>query len=393
MTQPPQFWLCPDQVFDGSTLRPGLAVGVTGGVVVALEPTSALPADAVRHRVSGVVTPGFVDLQVNGGGDALVNHDPSVACMQTIAAAHRRFGTVALLPTLITDRPDKMDAATDAAIAAKGIDGVIGIHLEGPHISLPRRGAHAAEFIRPLDQRTIANLRRLRGAGVAVMLTVAPEAVAKGQIAALAALGVVVSLGHSDCDADAVKAALAEGARCFTHLYNAMSPMLNRSPGVTGAAINSAAHAGFICDGYHVADDMLALAIRARPVADRMFLVSDAMPTVGGSDHFALYGEVVRLVEGRLVNADLSLAGAHTTMAASLSRLIRVVGVDPAAALRMAVSVPAELIGAVGCAGLLGRRLQDVLVLGEDWMPTGILAEAVATISAPPRGGGGKLGS
>jgi N-acetylglucosamine-6-phosphate deacetylase len=377
MTQFPQVWLCPDQVFDGKTLQTGMAVGVAGGAVVALERVDALPADAVKRRVSGVVTPGFVDLQVNGGGDAMLNHDQSQASMQTIAAAHRRFGTVALLPTLITDKPEKMDRATDGAIAAKGSDGIIGIHIEGPHISIPRRGAHAAEFIRPLDPRTITNVTRLRDAGVAVMLTLAPEAVAKGQIAALAAMGVVVSIGHSDADADAVKAALGEGARCFTHLYNAMSPMLNRSPGVTGAAINSTAHAGFICDGYHVADDMLALAIRARPVADRMFLVSDAMSTVGGSDHFTLYGEVVRLVEGRLVNADLSLAGAHTTMAQCLSRLIRVVGVAPQAALRMATSVPAELMGATDCAGLLGRRVQDVLVLGADWMPKGTLAEIV----------------
>ena len=386
MTHPaPQRWLCPDQVFDGKTLRKGMAVGIADGRVVALEPAGGLAGAAPLQKLGGVVTPGFVDLQVNGGGDALLNHDPSVAGMQTIAAAHRRFGTVALLPTLITDRPEMMDAATDAAIAAKGADGILGIHIEGPHISLPRRGAHAAEFIRPLDQRTITNVARLRDAGVAVMLTVAPEAVANGQIAALAALGVVVSIGHSDSDADAVNAALNEGARCFTHLFNAMSPMLNRAPGVTGAAINSTAHAGFICDGIHVADDMLALAIRARPVADRMFLVSDAMPTVGGSDHFTLYGEVVRLIDGRLVNADLSLAGAHTTMAQGLSRLIRVVGVPPQAALRMAVSVPAELIGAMDCVGLLGRRLQDVLVLGADWLPSGTLAEVADTLSPPPR--------
>ena len=386
MTHPaPQRWLCPDQVFDGKTLCNGLAVGIAEGRVVALEPASGLTLNAPLQRLAGVVTPGFVDLQVNGGGDALLNNDPSVAAMQTIAAAHRRFGTVALLPTLITDRPEKLDAATDAAIAAKAAEGIIGIHIEGPHISMPRRGAHAAEFIRPLDQRTLSNLRRLRGAGVAVMLTVAPEAVVKGQIAALAALGVVVSLGHSDSDADAVKAALDEGARCFTHLFNAMSPMLNRAPGVTGACINSIGYAGFICDGIHVADEMLALAIRARPVPDRMFLVSDAMSTVGGSDHFTLYGEVVRLIDGRLVNADLSLAGAHTTMAQSLARLIRVVGVDPQSALRMAVSVPAELIGAADCAGLIGRRLQDVLVLGADWLPRATLAEVADTLSPPPR--------
>ncbi len=378
----PTLWLCPDQVFDGRHLRPGLAVGLAQGRVAAVEPVASLPAGAARLPVAGVLTPGYVDLQVNGGGDAFLNNDPSVAAMQTIAAAHRRFGTVAVLPTLITDLPEKMDLAVEAAIAAKGLPGLIGLHIEGPHISLPRRGTHAPQFIRPLDSRTIANVERLRAADVPVMLTLAPEAVQPGQIAALAATGAVISLGHSDAEAGAVEAALAEGARCFTHLYNAMSPMLNRSPGVTGAAINSTAYAGIICDGHHVADAMVGLAIRARPVADRMFLVSDAMSTVGGSDRFELYGQVVRVVEGRLVNAEGSLAGAHVTMAESVARLVRVLGVAPETALRMAVSVPAEVMGVPALGTLSGRGAEDLLILGADWMPratgAGLLAERAA---------------
>jgi len=378
-------WLCADQVFDGQTLRTGLAAEVTNGVVTAVAPAAALPPAVRRQILSGVLTPGFVDLQVNGGGDALLNNDPSVGAMQTIAAAHRRFGTVALLPTLITDAPDKLDRAAEAAIAARGLPGIIGLHIEGPHISRARHGTHALRHIRPLDQRTITQVCRLRDAGVAVMLTLAPEAVAPGQIAALAETGAVISIGHSDASAEAVKVALDEGARCFTHLFNAMSPMLNRSPGVTGAAINSHAHAGFICDGHHVADAMLALAIRARPLPDRMFLVSDAMSTVGGSDHFTLYGQELRLVDGRLVNAEGSLAGAHVTIAESLSRLIRVVGVEPQAALRMAVSVAADLMGAPALGQLIGRRVEDVLILDQNWMPRATGADLMAGAPAQPQ--------
>jgi N-acetylglucosamine-6-phosphate deacetylase len=303
-----------------------------------------------------------------------LNTNPTPEGMATIAAAHRRFGTVGILPTLITDAPEVLDRAAEAALAARGQPGILGLHIEGPHISLPRRGTHAARFIRPMDDRTLTVVRRLRQGGVAVMITLAPEAVAPGQISALAALGAVVSLGHSDATAEATRAALAEGASCFTHLYNAMSPMLNRAAGVTGACINSTAHAGIICDGIHVADEMVGLALRARPMADTTFLVSDAMPTVGGSDHFTLYGDEIRLVQGRLVNKEGSLAGAHVTMAESVARLIAHVGVTPEAALRMAVSVPARVIGDAALAHPLGRRVEDLLVLGPDHMPRGSLA-------------------
>ena len=378
MTHPSPLWLCPDQVFDGQSLLAGMAVCVQAGKVVALRRLADLPEGAERRAVAGILTAGYLDLQVNGGGGALVNNDPTVAAMQTIAAAHRRFGTVGVLPTVITDAPEVLAAAVEAAIAAKGMQGILGLHIEGPHISLPRRGTHAVEYVRPLDKATIAHVARLRAEGVRVKITLAPEAVQRGQIAELVALGAIVSLGHTDTTAEAVQAALAEGATCFTHLFNAMSPMLNRAPGVTGAAINSDAYCGFICDGHHVADAMLGLAIRARPVADRMFLVSDAMATVGGGDRFWLYGREIRLVDGMLVNAEGSLAGAHVTMAESVARLVRVLGIAPEAALRMAVTVPAELIGAPELAQIVGRGLDDLLVLGADMTPTGTCVAAVA---------------
>jgi N-acetylglucosamine-6-phosphate deacetylase len=224
-----------------------------------------------------------------------------------------------------------------------------------------------------LSDRTIAKVHRLRAAGVPTMITLAPEAATAARIAALAATGAVVSLGHTDATAAQTRAALAAGATCFTHLFNAMSPIQSREPGVTGAAINSTAFAGIICDGLHVADEMIALALRARPVPDRMFLVSDAMPTVGGSDHFRLYDAEIRLVNGKLVNAEGNLAGAHLTMADALHRLITTVGIPPETALKMATTIPARLIGAE--IGLLNRLASDLLILDSDWRVTGTLGQ------------------
>jgi N-acetylglucosamine-6-phosphate deacetylase len=367
-------WLLPDQVFDGESLRSGLALGVNDGRVSELETAASLDPRHPVTKVAGTISPGFLDLQVNGGGGALLNNQPDATAIRTMVAAHRRFGTTGILPTVITDAPEVLDRAVEAVLATRHEPGVLGIHIEGPHISLPRRGTHAAEHVRPLDERTIALVRHLRGHGVPVMITLAPEAVQPGQIRALAHLGAVVSIGHSDAASEVVQAALAEGADCFTHLFNAMSPMLNRAPGVTGAAINSTAYAGIICDGIHVGDSMVGLAIRARPVADRMFLVSDAMATVGGPDHFRLYGQEIHVDHGRLVNGEGGLAGAHVTIGESLSRLINVVGVAPETAFRMAVTVPARLMGLEDRARLLGMSADDLVLVAPGYSGASPLA-------------------
>jgi len=374
MSPQPDIWLLPDALYDGTCLRRGVAIGIAGDRTLGIADRADLPAGAALRPFPGTLSPGFLDLQVNGGGDALLNNDQSVAALATMAAAHRRFGTVGILPTLITDAPGVLARAVDAAIAAKGGEGLLGLHIEGPHLSIPRRGTHAAEWVRPFEQATLDQVNRLRAAGLFVKITVAPESVTPAQVAALAATGAVVSIGHSDATADAVRTLLDAGATCFTHLFNAMSPMLNRAPGVTGACINSTAYAGIICDGIHVADEMVGLAIRARPVPGRMFLVSDAMSTVGGSDHFTLYGQDVWLKDGRLVNAEGSLAGAHVTMAEGLRRLITVVGIAPETALDMAVAAPARLIGRPALASPEHRDLADILCLDVTWNVTAPLA-------------------
>ena len=226
-------WILPDAVFDGDTLRSGCAVFLKDGRAQ-IAPAADLPQvgqGGEIWRTSGIVSPGFFDLQVNGGGGVLFNSDPTEAGLRSIAQAHRSTGTAGFLPTVITDRADVMEAAAAAVINTLGQDGIAGIHIEGPHISLARRGTHAAEYIRPLDARTLATLAKLRGCDVPVMITLAPEAVTPGQIRALVGQGVIVALGHSDATASQTRAALSEGAQTFTHLFNAMSPMQNREAG------------------------------------------------------------------------------------------------------------------------------------------------------------------
>jgi len=330
-------WLCPERVFDGESVRTGVSLRVEQGCVV------EVAEDRAQGRaVKGCLSLGFVDLQVNGGGGVLLNTDPTVHGMTAIAAAHRQFGTVAIMPTVITDAPEVLDAAADAAINACGQAGIMGLHIEGPHIALAKRGTHAAEHIRPLDTRTMDVVHRLRHAGVPVMITVAPEAVTPEQISQLAALGAVVSLGHTNASVDQMIAAIGAGARCGTHLYNAMSPMQG-----------------------HVDDAMIGLALRATK-PDCAFLVSDAMATVGGPSEFDLYGQTIRVEGGRLINSDGNLAGAHITQAQGIQRLVNHVGVPLEQALRMAIRVPSLVMGLPTLATLEGRRIEDLIVIGDD---------------------------
>ncbi len=361
-------YLLPAQVFDGERLRPDCAVKLDDGRITTVLTADDIPTNAKVLRLDGILSPGFVDLQVNGGGDVMFNTDCTSQGLARITAAHRRFGTVRIMPTVITDAPEVLDRATEAIICAADNPDILGLHIEGPHISNIQRGTHDAGFIRPLDDRTMGHVKRLRARNIPVMITIAPETVSNDQIGALAATGAIVSIGHSGGSAKMTRSALRAGGTCFTHLFNAMSPMLNRAPGVVGAAINSDAYAGIICDGYHVADEMLGLAIRARPMPDRMFLVSDAMATVGGGDHFELYGQRIELNDGKLINSDGGLAGAHVTMFASLQRLVNVVGVGLADALRMATSIPFGLATGTGTpqSMLTGMELRDLIVIAAD---------------------------
>ncbi|KZL27565.1 N-acetylglucosamine-6-phosphate deacetylase [Pseudovibrio sp. Ad37] len=361
-------WLCPDQLFDGQNLLTDTAIHLVDGQCTGLSSADQLPVDATVKKLSGLITPGFFDIQINGGGGVLYNTSPSPEGLAAIAAAHRQFGTTALLPTVITDAPNVLEEAVEAMKDAYGTHGIKGIHIEGPHISVERKGTHEASWVRPLNERSLQLVRDLRDRDIPVLMTVAPEGVAKGDVARLVEMGAVVSIGHTDAGAAQIKPVLEEGANLFTHLFNGMSQMVNREPGAVGTGINSTAYCSLIVDGHHVADDMLRLAIRARPVKDHMIIISDAMPTVGGPENFNLYGHQVYLEDGKLINKAGSLAGAHVTMLESVARMITELQFPAEEVLRMSLSNPAALMGLQqSVASLQNTDLADMLLLAPDY--------------------------
>ncbi|WP_108483050.1 N-acetylglucosamine-6-phosphate deacetylase [Oceaniglobus ichthyenteri] len=337
-------WILPRAVYDGETFLSDVAVAFENDILVARRHISALPAEVAPKPVPEILSPGLFDVQVNGGGGVMLNNDPTPQGVRAIAAAHRSVGTAFVLPTVITDHPDVTERAADAVLAEHGRGGVLGIHIEGPHINVARKGTHDPARIRPFDAQTRALLARLREHDLPVLFTVAPETLPPGTIADLTRMGVTVAAGHTTATALQGEQALAEGLRGFTHLFNAMPPMTSRAPGIAGVAINSTAYCGIIADGHHVDDRMVALAFRARPCAGRMVLVSDAMSTIAGPDRFELYGETIRVENGKLVNANGALAGAHIDLKTSVARLVADVGISPVEALRAATVTPRDLM-------------------------------------------------
>lgn len=347
------FALTGARVFDGERFHDGAAVVVVGARVTAIVPGRDLPAGIERRRLDGgTLAPGFVDVQVNGGGGALLNRDPSADVVRTIAASHRRFGTVAMLPTVITDAAAVIAAAIAAVHEARagGVASVAGIHVEGPFLDVARKGAHDPRYIRNITDADVAKLAEAATIGT-VMLTLAPNRVAPAVIRTLVERGIRVSLGHSDAHYDEVRAALDAGATAFTHLYNAMSQLGGREPGMVGAALtDKTSFIGIIADGHHIHDAALRLALAATS-HDRFMLVSDAMPpAAGGPDAFTLQGRRVLRVSGlpdggRLQLDDGTLAGSNLTMDAALRYCVERLGVPLATALRMASRNPARFLG------------------------------------------------
>lgn len=334
-----------DHVFDGTAVHERAAVIVDGARIADLVPTTDLPRTiSTRTLPEGAwLAPGFVDLQVNGGGDVLFNDQPTVEGVRAIAAAHRRRGTTALLPTLISDSAEKMRLAMEAVNAAIGSEpSILGLHLEGPYLSPEKPGVHDRSQIRQPSPGELAMLTAQRK-GV-LLVTLAPEVVPPGFIAQLVAASIRVSLGHSMASYRQTRAAMAEGLSGFTHLFNAMRPLSSREGGPIAAALESPeAWYGLIADGVHVDPAMLRLALRG---LGHPMLVSDAMPPVGGSrSSFNLHGDSITAQEGCCVRDDGTLAGTVLDMASAVRNCVRLLGVSLPDALRFASAHPAAFLG------------------------------------------------
>ncbi|MCE8508414.1 N-acetylglucosamine-6-phosphate deacetylase [Ruegeria pomeroyi] len=356
----------------------GQALLVKEGRILQIAPEDAIPTDARHLRLEGGwLAPGFVDLQVNGGGGVMLNNAPSADTLRRMSEAHGRIGATTILPTLITDAPGVVSAAIAAveAAVAGGVPGIAGLHLEGPHLALSRKGAHDPALIRVMEEEDLALLLEAARRLPLLKVTLATESVTPEQIRALTAAGVLVSLGHTDARFEDCRAAADAGAACVTHLFNAQSQMGNREPGVVGAALAlGALSAGIIADGIHVHPASLGNAIRAKAGPGRVFLVSDSMATAGSDiDAFTLNGREIRRSGDRLTLADGTLAGAHLELAQAIRNVLAMAGLDVAAAVGMATRSPADLIGRADLGRLApGARadlvhLDDQLALRRVW--------------------------
>lgn len=338
-------------IFDGELRHEHAVLLVQAGSVLGIVSEDDIPQDCTQHILAdGMLAPGFIDLQVNGGGGVLLNDRPDLEAIRTICAAHAPFGTTSLLPTLITDTPEHRDTTLEAGIAAANakVPGFLGLHLEGPHLSVARKGAHDPGLICSMSNEDLNTIKAARQSLPFLMTTVAPESVTNAQIAALTAAGILVSLGHSDAGFDTATAAAIAGAGAVTHLFNAMSPLGHREPGMVGAALHTESlYAGLIADGIHVHPAAIATALAAKRGPGRIFLVTDAMSTIGTDQlSFTLNGRVIRRDGGKLVLEDGTLAGADLDMISAVRFMVHSVGVAVDEALRMASLYPAMCLGA-----------------------------------------------
>ncbi len=358
------------RIFDGEIWwdRSALVVndGKVEGIIAADSPTDA-------QRVSlggGILAPGFIDLQINGAGGAQFNLDPTVKSIETICSSMARFGTTASLPTAITDTREKIAAAIAAGVEAakQNVPGFLGLHLEGPHLSVARKGAHDPALIRPMDEADLLALVEARKNLPHLLSTVAAETVTPNQITRLRDGGLTMSIGHSDATYAQVRAAAEAGATMVTHLFNAQSQIGNREPGVVGAALDiGTMYAGLIADGIHVHPADIGIALRAKRGPGKVFLVTDTMsPTGTDATEFNLTGRTVYRKDGALRLPDGTLAGADLTMIDAVTYVHRSVGVPIEEVFRMVSVYPAELIGSTDRGSLVQGKRADFVHLSDN---------------------------
>jgi len=357
------------RVLAGTGFVTGRAVLLAGTRIEAVvDPNDVRCQGALVVDLGGqMLLPGFIDVQVNGGGGALFNDAPTAESIHVIGAAHRRFGTTGFLPTLISDNVDSIAHAVAAVQSAldAGSPGVLGIHIEGPFLNWARRGIHDSKHLRLLDESLLSLLASLRGGRT--VLTLAPEMTSPDLIAKLTAAGILVSAGHSDATYAATATAIAHGLRGFTHLFNAMARLEPREPGIVGAALyDENTWCGIIVDGHHVDPVMLKLALRCKR-QDRFMLVTDGMPIVGSTDTtFTIQGRTIRVVDGICRDDNGTLAGTALDMATAVRNAVSMLGLDVAEAARMASEYPAEFLKLGHELGRIAPGYRANLVLVDD---------------------------
>ena len=336
------------RIFTGEQWLDNHAVIIEGETISEICAIDNLPT-GVTHKIDLLgerLIPGLIDTQVNGGGGVLFNDAPTVATLRSMGEAHRKFGTTGFYPTLISDDLDVVEkaiAAVAQAMEAK-LPGVLGIHLEGPFLNPERKGVHNSTKFKIIDEAAFELLTSLKVGKT--LITIAPELTTPEMISRFVKAGVIVAAGHTAATYEQTKLALSAGLSSFTHLYNAMTPLSSREPGVVGAALeNNNAWCGIIVDGLHVHPASLKVAHQAK-ARGKMVLVTDAMPSVGATQKdFMLNGELIRCDNGKLTTATGTLAGSDLDMLRAVKNAIELIGLDTDEAIKMASTYPAAMMG------------------------------------------------
>ena len=350
------------QVFDGAAMRGPGSVRISNGRIEEISFGKLDASTSIRLPADAVLAPGFIDIQVNGGGGVLLNDQPTEAGVRRIIGTHRKSGTTGCLPTLITDRSEVIEQLAAVAQACLMVPGVLGFHLEGPALNRSRKGIHPESEIRTPDRRDLAAIKSFGVCGRSIV-TLAPECVPAFMIDELIGAGLRISAGHSEATAAEVDDAASLGLSGVTHLFNAMSQLTAREPGLVGAALsNDRLFAGIICDGVHVNRTSIRVAFRCKG-RDRLMLITDAMPLVGTSEQrFMLHGRQITLRENRLTGPDGTLAGAHLTMIDAVRNAVALFDIPLVDALIMASRTPAVFLGLESELGMIAPGYRADLV-------------------------------
>jgi N-acetylglucosamine-6-phosphate deacetylase len=314
-----------------------------------------------------IIAPGFIDIQVNGGGGALFNDDPSAAAIATIFNAHKRYGTTNFLPTLITTSIEKMEQSIQAVKTCMDNEqyGVLGLHLEGPYLSQEKPGVHDPAYIRPLQEAEL-NILLGRGQDIIKLLTVAPEKVETHLLQRIVEAGIKVAAGHSNATYEQAKESFGQGVSLLTHLFNAMSLFGSREPGLVGAYLdsNEDVYASVIADGYHV--HYGSISICAKLKQQRLLLVTDAMPPVGMGDlDFTLGQYHIHTKAGKCTNEAGVLAGSALDMASAVRNCVEHVGIPVEEALRMASTYVADFLGLTHLGKIAPQNQANLVILDQ----------------------------
>jgi N-acetylglucosamine-6-phosphate deacetylase len=342
------------QLFSGKEFFDNRALLIDGENIIDVINEHDIPNNFEIQKLNGgILSPGFIDLQVNGGGGKLFNNSPDKESLNAIIEAHQHFGTTSIMPTVISDSLNVLKrCATTISEEIESNKSLLGVHIEGPFFNVKYRGVHQKQYINTINSDYLNLFESLQD--FPVMLTLAPECISTKQLKHLKSLGFKILAGHTDASYDQLEEAIKYGLDGFTHLFNAMGQISAREPGVVGSALTfDNATASIIVDLHHVHPSLIQMAYKQKPQG-KLFFVSDSMATIHhGEPSFELYDEVVSESNGRIINSEGKLAGSSITQIDAIKNAYQSCNIPLNEALAMASRYPAEYLGVANYLGSL----------------------------------------